>query len=414
MSWSLEWNSKLKTLLCLSILIRIPVFYLSYKANPERYVPLEGNTYYDAGVDGYLQLARTFLKTGRFAFDSTLPPTNARPLLPPFLFALFVAWNPKSWYINLFLFNLTLWIVMSLLFAHFLRNQIGCHPLKTFAFIFLYFHPSFLLLVRTYTFLPLATTLFLSYFFAIFHLLQKKRMLKWHLISSILLALLILTHRSLLLLPFLHLCLLWFLLRREKQSFSWNVLPLYSIPFLVITGLALRNWILFQKILPIYSGAGIVYWMSEQTLYDKPDLELLKYQEITGKELKTLYFTTLKPEDDDILFKSAVDTILTDPLHFADRFAKGLLLFWAPTDQGTFKTLSLAIHNFLLLLLLFLLYKKRRFQFYDYEIIFHIVLVFHLDFIWFFRTECLLFCPLSSSSIPYSPPAAQRTLLQSG
>lgn len=394
--WSLEWNYKITYLLLLSLGIRILIFIFHYKSNPSFYVPLEGATYWEAGEDGYLQLAKTFLETGTFAFSPELPPTNSRPLLPSFLFALFVAWNSHSWHINLLVYNLILWFLMAILFIKFIMNHIR-PKWQMLTLTFLFFHPLFILLVRTYTFLPLATLLYTCYFFTLYKVYHPnpKSPLKWHLLSSFIMSLLILTHRSLLLLPFIH---IFFLIVMQQISFrkQINAMVPYILPLITILSLGLRNWSLYHKFFPIYSGAGIVYWMSEQNLYSIPDLEFIKYKELTGKELNALYYTTLNPTDDEILFQAAIDTIIKDPFHFLDHFLKGLLLFWAPSDQGTLKMVFFICHNLLLWISIFWIYRKRKFKLYKYELAFFGTLFFHWLLFGFFASNtsyCTFFLP---------------------
>ena len=78
------------------------------------YGPLAGETYLQAGVDGYLQIASTLLKTGEYAFEPGGGAVPFRPPVQPVLMLIFGAWSPDHWYVAWFFGALLIWLATML------------------------------------------------------------------------------------------------------------------------------------------------------------------------------------------------------------------------------------------------------------------------------------------------------------
>ena len=162
-------------------------------------VPLEPSTYLSAGTDGYIQLAKTWLETGEYAFWAGQPPVHTRPPITPLLMKYFAAPFEQHWFVCWFLFTTILMAAVSLFFLIIIKKNVSNILIRRIILLAYLGFPPFVVVVRATTFLPIASSIVLVW--AIFNLfIFNKNDLVYFLVWGVLTAIAALTHATLILL----------------------------------------------------------------------------------------------------------------------------------------------------------------------------------------------------------------------
>lgn len=311
------------------------------------YAPVAGETFFEAGSDGYIQIARTLYLTGEYRFSPGGQPVHNRPPLHPVVMLVFGAWAPQHWYIFWF-------IATALMSAAFLAvtaalgRRFGLTPTQNkVLLLILALHPYLIFATKSPTFILEATLLLPLVIYLFLRGLDEKgdgtppiqgsRPLFRP--GSRLIALLAglacgagaLTHGSFLLLPAVlgGLALLW-----RKPAWSTKVASVGLLivgTVLPVVPWTVRNYQVFHRFIPVVTGQGILYWLGDCDFHREPGRNLgVIFKQATGREPAIRYSGFVNPDDDALLWDLAKKDIVHRPVHSLQRTALGLYGFWAP------------------------------------------------------------------------------------
>ncbi len=308
--------------------------------NDDSLIPITKDTFFDAGTDGYVQIAYNLFHKNSYEYLTGWKVHNRAPLHPFILTITMI--SPKYWFVLWLFISLVLFIIatfywiklVKFLQAKQILNSYGVNLLM----LLWLFHPYMFLFIRTTTFLPEAITLIVMwmYFLVKFYFEHNSRNL---IRLSIISGLLILTHSSFMLIPILVVAFL-LILKRFKHIVIYSLLTL-----LIISPWIYRNYKVFGKVF-LYSGAGSQYWKGEESAFGTDDAEIKTLAKAKGHRTAFLYFSPPTPKDDKILLKLAIEDVIKNPVKTVKRFFIGLYMFWAPYEKGLLKSLILAVLNF--------------------------------------------------------------------
>lgn len=327
------------TLLLACLVSRLAFGLIYWATDPWEVVPLQGEHLPYAGTDGYLQLARNLWVEGRWAYTPAGPAVHNRPPLPSLLMTL-AAWDTQYWYGWWLLLSTALHLLGLWFYYHTIQNLWGEKWARRLGWAFV-LHPLLLAGVRATTFVPLATALLCGLLWA-WSRYRRSPTLRPALWMGAFSGLLALTHGTLLPVAPLAALALW---PRWRHG-----LAVLGLALLMLTPWTLRNYLTFDRLIPIATGAGIQYWKGESALYRQPDLEYTVYRRATGQPLHQTYFGPEDPADDALLLRLAIEDMTERPGHYLLRSLHSYLLFWVPTDQGWPKAALTALLNLPLLL----------------------------------------------------------------
>jgi hypothetical protein len=306
--------------------------------------PLAGESYLNAGVDGYVQIARTLITDGRFAYSPIAPPCHNRPPLTPLLMVVFGAWTTTHWYWVWFV-GATLMQLAALVLLRRICQLLKLQPLRTNVLLLAFAaHPFLLGAVRASTFLSPAVLVLLLWLYTWLRA-NKKNSVSAYLGVGGAAGLAALTHASLFPLGVLSALFAW---RRPKQA----ALVLFAF-VLTIAPWSIRNAVVFNEFIPVATGAGIQYWKGEAYFNHQPNLEEKVYLAETGKPLTLLFFGTLTPAGDIPFQKAAWRDVRDYPSKYLWRTVRAAGVFWVPEETRPLKPLLASLLNLPLLLWLF-------------------------------------------------------------
>jgi 4-amino-4-deoxy-L-arabinose transferase-like glycosyltransferase len=157
-------------------------------------------------------------------------------------------------------------------------------------------------------------------------------------------------------------------LMRIRRSFI-----LCIVTVLVVSPWSFRNWLTFDRLIPVATGGALQYWIADYVYFhsdisDKdPISESFKqisvdFEKDNHRKLRQSHGGILSLEDDDLLSKKAKQQISSDPTILFARFFKGFTMFWVTMDRGIVKTIIVSLINvpFLLLAIILSLVMARR------------------------------------------------------
>ncbi len=358
---SLQW------ILLSSFFVRLVVCIIYYFAfAPYELKPIQAGNYQGLGTDGYFQIARTLWLSGEYAFEVGGSPVHSRPPLQPFLLLL-TSWSEQYWFwlwfiISSFLGTLAVYLTYQIA----IKWSISSTKSLWIAFS-VAFHPYLIIIARSTTFVHLGTVLLLSAFYIYWH--SKENLLKYLLLGFIC-GLCLLTHGTFQILPVIFAC---FLLYKRK-----TVKAFFLLLFTLITVLpwTLRNYYTFGKPIFLVTGMGMQYWKGEESAFrEKVDIYRKVYEQHTGKPLQIAYFCTINPDDDDLLWKLALNHIRENPLSSVQRFLYGIIIFLFPHETGLLKFIFTFLVNAPIYLAICFRQQKRPLYFWQKEIIFYMLWV---------------------------------------
>lgn len=327
---------RFKHIVVINILIRL-IFCIGYYYSGTAWeiLPLYSPYYEYAGTDGNIQLAHTLLHCGKFAFDCESPAVYHRPPLPPLFMAIFGAYSTEYWFVILWIAQILLVNIGLYLFCLATKNKQWSRWQRNSLLLTLTFQPFLFAAVRSTTFLTLSFVLAGGIIYSLS--LSKKKSVTALALTCGCAAL---THGSYFVLVFLG------LIYSGKYFLRFGLIVL-----LFLSPWWFRNLQAGQNLFPLYTGAGLQYWIKEAEYIQQPHLEQTIYQTITHKPLPIRYYGTVVPADDRLLWQAAWEHILTNPTHFICRTLYNAFLFWFPTHRGIwFFMVSLVLNGSVLVL----------------------------------------------------------------
>lgn len=318
------------------------------------YLPLQGTTLQHAGIDGYIQIARTLITSGEYAFEPGGLPVPFRPPMQPLLMLIFGAWAPVHWYViwlgcSVTLGTATVWLLwrtaritkLSPLLTRILLLACAFHPYLIFA-TRVPGIPSALIFMTTLV--VYATVAFIT------------SNGKNTVVTGIAWGLAALTHGCFLplLIPtciFMTRCMNGSWLHNLRRSVIVAITAL-----IVISPWTIRNWIAFDRFIPVATGGALQYWIADYVYFhsdlgnNNPVSESFKripsdFNAEHGRELSQVHGGILKLKDDIELSSKAKKQLISDPSLLLSRMLKGSLLFWVTMDKGIKKTIIVSLLN---------------------------------------------------------------------
>ena len=333
------------------------------------YGPLAGETYHQAGVDGYLQIASTLLKTGEYAFEPGGGAVPFRPPVQPVLMLIFGAWSPDHWYVAWFFGALLIWLATMLVAREIMKALSVGHVWKNGAYLVLVLFPYSIFTIKTPG-LVVTLTLIMTFFaFSWLRFISFPTRLT-AVMTGLISGVACLTHGI-----FLPLCLIGASVGFLVGFPHWRgmvprLLLAGGIAMLIVMPWTLRNFLQFKKFIPVATGGGFQYWIADKAYFEEfksvgQMIDEMRQEFLldTGRELRIEHWGIMDPKDEEWFSRKAADQVKNDPWIIARRLGVGLYSFWAPIDRGWRKSLQLGLLNLPLLIAgcvgLFLCLKKR-------------------------------------------------------
>ncbi len=332
------------------------VWMLAVNIPPEN-VPVAGDTWEQAGADGYLQIARTLLISGEYAFEPGGEAVHNRPPVQPALLLLFGAWWPSHWYIPWMVGSAVL-ALCSLLAVRALARDLRFSPLATRAALLLVgFHPYLVFISKTSTFVNAAALLLPLILLTALRI--PRRPLLYAPLAGLLMGVGALTHGTFLLIPFLlAILLLWNrTLPIGKRIAASAVMLLVALT--VVAPWTYRNSQAFDRFIPVVTGNGYHYWKGEAIYFggDYPMAD--KYEAATGRPFRERYYGAVEPEMDAVLWDLAKQDMIERPERLPLRVIIGTATYFAPWDRGAAKAAVAIVLTIPFLLLMIMLFFRR-------------------------------------------------------
>ena len=331
---------------------------------PPENVPVAGDTWAHAGADGYLQIARTLLLSGEYAFEPGGPPVHNRPPLPVALLLVFGAWLPAQWYL-VWMAGSSLLSPAMLAALRALARALGFSPrAERLTLLLAGFHPYMIFISKTTTFINAAALLLVVVVLLVFRLRRSGRLLpQYAVLAGLAMGAGALTHGTFLLLPLLAVP---YLLSLREHRMSRRVLATALVAgaaLLVVAPWTLRNQQTFDRMIPVVTGNGYHYWKGEAVYFggDYPMAAL--YEEATGRPFEERYYGAVDPAADAVLWDLAKEDMIARPGRIPQRLAVGTFSFLAPWDSSRAKAIVSGVLNIplaLALLALFIRAWRRR------------------------------------------------------
>ncbi len=355
-----------------AVLLRLlfAVFWAVFIDVPSENIPLKGDTYFQAGADGYLQIAHTLLHSGEYAFYEGGPPVHNRGPVQPALFMIFGSWCVDYWYFFWFLGS-ALISFLYLTVSSKLAKGLGFSRLNiNLTLLLIGFHPYLIFISKTSTFINIAMLELVLVVFLFFRI--PRRPFPYAGLAGLAMGVGALTHGTFLMLPLFAIPLL---LSRKSMLFADRLkssLLVVVAAALVVLPWTYRNYVTFDMVIPVVTGSGYHYWKGD-AVYFGGDYRMRKiYYELTGKEAEMMYFGFVDAEADRVLWEAAKRDMIDRPQLIPLRLIIGTGAFLAPWAGTTGKQLVAALLNIPLTLLLIWLairnFRHRRLRYEQYVI----------------------------------------------
>ena len=286
------------------------------------YSPLQEPTLIHTGVDGYVQIAHTLLTSGEYALEPNCSPVSFRPPIQPLLMLIFGAWTAKYWYVvwlvcSTMLGVATVWLMWQI------AKMTKMSPLITRVLLLICALHPYLIFAARVPGIPSAlifmTTLVL---YSTIKCINNNG--KYSFLAGIAWGFAILTHGCFLPL-FLPACLYAIISLKGAWSFKVRKLSnLFFATMLVVSPWTLRNWITFNRFIPVATGGALQYWIADYVYFHSdvsnkdPISESFKqisldFEKENHRKLNQSHGGVISLEDDDLLSQKAKKQVFSEP-----------------------------------------------------------------------------------------------------
>ncbi|MFZ1731624.1 MAG: hypothetical protein WBQ23_04345 [Bacteroidota bacterium] len=332
------------------------VWVLFVNAPPEN-VPIAGDTWEQAGADGYIQIARTLLVSGEYAFAPGSFPVHNRPPMQALLLLVFGAWWPSHWFV-VWIFGSALLSLAMLLGLRALAKEMNFSDRSLRLLLLLAgFHPYMIFISKTTTFINAAAVLLVIAVLLLFRI--RRDPLPYSVLAGLSMGAGALTHGTFLLLPLFSAP---FILSQRTIPFSRRIAATVLVivaALIVVAPWTVRNTQTFDRFIPVVTGNGYHYWKGDAVYFGGNYPMARLYEAETGKRFEEKYYGAVDPDADAVLWKLAKADMFARPERIPLRLLIGTWTFIAPTDGGPRKMLVSALLNIPLVLILLLLFWRR-------------------------------------------------------
>ncbi len=326
---------------------------------PPENVPVAGDTWEQAGADGYLQIARTLLLTGEYAFEPGGAPVHNRPPLQVVLLLVFGAWWPSHWFVVWMIGSALLSLCMLLGLRALAREMTLGERAQRVLLLLAGFHPYMIFISKTTTFINVAALLLVLVVLLVLRI--RRDPLRYAPLAGLAMGAGALAHGTFLLLPVLAAP---YVLGLREIAFPRRAAAaglIVAAALCVVAPWSLRNLRTFDRFIPVVTGNGYHYWKGDAVYFGGHYPMARLYKAETGKPFEEKYYGAVDPEADAVLWRLAKEDMIARPGRIPLRLLIGSWTFLAPTDGGPKKMLvSAALNIPLAFALLVLLWRRRR------------------------------------------------------
>jgi hypothetical protein len=334
-----------------AFLVRLAfVVVFAIAADWQNYGSLEGDDISLVGVDGYIQIARTLLTSGEYAFAPGEEPVPFRPPMVPLLMTVFGAWSADYWHwvwlgYSVMAGTATVWVLgkcaAKLEMSDFLTRVM---------LIAAAFHPYLVFSTRVPA-LPVTLTLLCTLvIFATIRFVQSGA--RKPLGLGVTWGMAALTHGSFLPLTIPFFAALLLITKGDWLCRLRGVAIAALLCLVVVAPWTARNIATFGVPIPISTGSGLQYWLGD-AIYIQGEKNIpgafarvsRQFEETHGRELVIEHGGVISLDDDGELARAAKSQLLNDPLIGIRRIIVGLPLFWITMDSGWKKAAVVALLN---------------------------------------------------------------------
>lgn len=344
----------------LALVVRL-VFGFAYVASTgeRNYAPLEGETFQEAGTDGYVQTGVNWLRGQGYSLHPEGAEIAFRGPVGCVLMGAAGIVSPRSWYYGWVALS-CLWSAATLLVCGGILKELGvtAPAWRNVALLAVALHPYLVFSVKTLS--PINVAIFFTTVSAWLLLRVLRGGCGWAAVLGGWLAGGALLHGSFQLLPLFAGAFLVLdgVMRRRLAWRAAQALVAVAVAIVCVSPWTLRNQRVHGMFIPIVSGAGLQYWigddMAKGTFRDIEDtFEKIQafYERRTGEPLEIEHGGVVDPRKDAELAKWGREAMAAAPSQLIPRVAKGFVSYWAPTDRGLLKSVLVGAMNLPVLVL---------------------------------------------------------------
>ncbi|MFQ3671148.1 MAG: hypothetical protein SNJ84_06790 [Verrucomicrobiia bacterium] len=324
--------------------------------NFANYAPVSGDSYQVAGVDGYLQIARTLWTSGEYAFEPGGFPVAFRPPVQTVLMLVFGAWWAEGWHWiwlswSVFASTAVVWLTGKLVSA-----MGGTEAAGKLAMTLVALHPYQIFSARVPGLVVTLTLAIGLLALCLVRFLRNRPGSAWQL--GLAWGLGALTHASLLPLLAPMAVVMFFC-----QQGAWRLRARRIVAVCLLAGCCvlpwtLRNYQSFGMRIPVSTGGGLQYWLGEYNYFrgyenTSRSFEAIirDFQDQHRLRLEIVHGGIMDPEQDVMLVQMGMQQIKDEPMVLLRRAMYGSVLFWTTKDKGLRKTAIVAVMNLPLVIL---------------------------------------------------------------
>lgn len=326
--------------------------------NFANYAPLRGETYHQAGVDGYLQIARTLWLTGEYALEPGGEPVSFRPPVQVGLMFIFGAWWAEGWFVVWLLWSALASAGVVWLTGRLVDELGGGEVWARAAMVLVAIHPYQIFSARVPGLVVTLTLVVLWLAVEVARWIRGGPGSNWRL--GLAWGVGALTHATLL--PLLvPISVVLLALRRGS---AWGRVTAVGTLWLVTVGCVtpwtLRNYHQFGQWVPVSTGAGLQYWLGDYLYFRGFDNTAKAFEHMRmdfadreGLAIKIVHGGIVDPRHDAELLRLAKEQIRAEPVLIMKRALYGSVIFWATRDKSPIKTWLVGLMNLPLVVLFF-------------------------------------------------------------
>lgn len=323
---------------------------------PPENVPLSGETYFQAGADGYIQIARTLLTSGEYAFTPGGFAAHNRPPVQPILLLIFGAWSAQYWYLFWFIGS----GLISLLYLFCLKKLADDLSYNAFQrnvlLLVVGFHPYLIFISKTTTFIPAAIGLLTITVFFFLRISRSPK--RYAALTGLMSGIVALTHGVFILLPAVFSGLLFFHRKLAMRSRVMASVIIILLASAIVTPWTIRNYRTFGMFIPVVTGNGFNYWKGSGVYFGTKNFSADIIRDVAGEKLEIIYYGAKDPRHDRILWQEALKDMKKRPFRLLPRMLIGVYTFFTPLCGSKWKPYVTGVLNFPVLALIALFFVR--------------------------------------------------------